>query len=93
MSLYGYNRRTTPNLERIAAEGALFDYAYSNSTWTGPSTLSFLTSLQHSVLGGLRNARNMAPEGGADHCAASAAGRIPDGLFHLESQRRHDERS
>ena len=63
MSLYGYNRRTTPNLERIAAEGALFDYAYSNSTWTGPSTLSFLTSLQHSVLGGLRNARNMAPEG------------------------------
>ena len=63
MSLYGYNHRTTPNLERIAAEGAPFDYAYSNSTWTGPSTLSFLMSLQHSVLGGLRNARNMAPEG------------------------------
>ena len=63
MSLYGYNRRTTPNLERIAAEGAVFDYAYSNSTWTGPSTLSFLTSLQHSVLGGLRNGRNMVPEG------------------------------
>jgi arylsulfatase A-like enzyme len=62
MSLYGYNRRTTPNLERIATEGAVFDYAYSNSTWTTPSTLSFLTSLQHSVLGGLRNGRNMAPE-------------------------------
>ena len=52
MSLYGYNRRTTPHLERIAAEGAVFNYAYSNSTWTRPSTLSFLTSLQHSVLGG-----------------------------------------
>jgi len=62
MSLYGYNRRTTPNLERIAAEGAVFNYAYSNSTWTRPSTLSFLTSLQHSVLGGLRNGRNTAPE-------------------------------
>ncbi len=62
MSLYGYNRRTTPNLERLAAEGAVFDYAYSNSTWTRPSTLSFLTSLQHSVLGGLRNGRNTAPE-------------------------------
>ena len=62
MSLYGYNRRTTPNLERIATEGAVFDYAYSNSTWTRPSTLSFLTSLQHSVLGGLRNGRNTAPE-------------------------------
>ena len=63
MSLYGYNRRTTPNLERIAADGTVFNAAYSNSTWTGPSTLSFLTSLQHSVLGGLRNGRNMVPEG------------------------------
>ncbi len=62
MSLYGYNRRTTPHLERIAAEGAVFTAAYSNSTWTGPSTLSFLTSLQHSVLGGARNRRNFPPE-------------------------------
>ncbi len=62
MSVYGYNRRTTPYLERLAAEGAVFDYAYSNSTWTRPSTLSFLTSLQHSALGGLRNGRNTAPE-------------------------------
>jgi arylsulfatase A-like enzyme len=53
LSLYGYNRRTTPNLERLAAEGALFERAYSNSSWTKPSTASFMTSLQHSVLGGL----------------------------------------
>jgi len=51
MSVYGYNRRTTPNLERLAAEGALFERAYSNSSWTLPSTASFMTSLQHSVLG------------------------------------------
>ena len=63
MSLYGYNRRTTPHLERIAAEGAVFTAAYSNSTWTVPSTVSFLTSLQHSVIGGLRNGRNMVPDG------------------------------
>ena len=62
MSVYGYNRRTTPYIERLAAEGAVFDHAYSNSTWTRPSTLSFLTSLQHSVLGGLRGGRNMAPD-------------------------------
>jgi len=49
MSVYGYNRRTTPNLERLAAEGAVFEHAYSNSTWTLPSTISFMTSLQHSV--------------------------------------------
>ncbi len=52
MSVYGYNRRTTPNLERLAAEGAVFERAYSNSYWTKPSTASFMTSLQHSVLGG-----------------------------------------
>ncbi len=53
MSVYGYNRRTTPNMERLAEEGAVFERAYSNSTWTQPSTASFMTSLQHSVLGGL----------------------------------------
>ncbi len=52
MNLYGYNRGTTPNLERLAAEGAVFERAYSNSSWTRPSTASFMTSLQHSVLGG-----------------------------------------
>ncbi len=49
MSVYGYNRCTTPNLERLAAEGAVFEWAYSNASWTRPSTLSFMTSLQHSV--------------------------------------------
>lgn len=61
MSTYGYNRRTTPYLERLAAEGAIFDRAYSNSTWTQPSTASFLTSLQHSVLGGLRRGVHSTP--------------------------------
>jgi arylsulfatase A-like enzyme len=51
MSVYGYNRPTTPNLEKLAAEGVLFEHAYSNSSWTKPSTASFMTSLQNSVLG------------------------------------------
>ncbi len=63
MSVYGYNRRTTPNLERLAAEGALFEQAYSNSSWTKPSTASFMTSLHHSVLGGFRNWSDPVPEG------------------------------
>jgi arylsulfatase A-like enzyme len=54
MSVYGYNRRTTPNLERLAAEGAVFEHAYSTSSWTRPSTASFMTSLHNSVLGGIR---------------------------------------
>lgn len=51
MSVYGYNRRTTPTLEKLAAEGAVFEHAYSNSSWTKPSTASFMTSLHNSVTG------------------------------------------
>jgi arylsulfatase A-like enzyme len=52
MSLYNYNRRTTPNLARLAAAGALFVNAYSTATWTKPSTMSFMTSLTPGMLGG-----------------------------------------
>ncbi len=61
MSLYGYERPTTPFLERLAAEGVLFTRAYSNATWTQPSTVSFMTSLHHSVLGGLRRGIHSTP--------------------------------
>lgn len=54
MSVYGYNRRTTPFLERLAETSVVFERAFSNSTWTQSSTPSFMTSLHHSVLGGLR---------------------------------------
>ena len=53
MSVYGYNRRTTPTLERLAQEGVVFERAYSNSSFTLASTASFMTSLQTSVTGGL----------------------------------------
>ncbi|MFH1765038.1 MAG: sulfatase, partial [Gemmatimonadota bacterium] len=62
LSLYGYNLRTTPNLERLAAGGAMFEQAYTNARWTTPSTTSFMTSLQHSVVGGTRSERNQLPE-------------------------------
>ena len=63
MSVYGYNRLTTPNIERIAAQGAVFEHAYSNSSWTKPSTASFLTSLHHSVLGGFTRFVDKIPAG------------------------------
>jgi len=61
MSVYGYNRRTTPILERLAQEGVVFERAYSNSSWTLPSTVSFMTSLQTSVTGALTNRVNPIP--------------------------------
>jgi choline-sulfatase len=62
MSVYGYNRRTTPNLERLAAEGAVFENAHSNSSWTKISVPSFMTSLHNSVLGGYQTESDPLPE-------------------------------
>lgn len=37
LSVYGYGRRTTPNLEYIAQRGVRFDMAIAPSSWTLPS--------------------------------------------------------
>ncbi len=52
LSCYGYHRRTSPNIDRIAAEGVRFEQAYSNAVWTPPSHASMLSGLypsQHGV--------------------------------------------
>jgi arylsulfatase A-like enzyme len=61
MSVYGYNRRTTPNIERLAEEGAVFEHAYSNATWTKVSNPSFMTSQYISVLGGFTGQSSQLP--------------------------------
>ena len=42
---YGYGRNTTPNIDKIASEGALFTHAFSQSAWTTPGMISIFTSL------------------------------------------------
>ena len=43
MSLYGYSRETTPNLELLAENGVTFDRAIATSPWTLPSHVSMFT--------------------------------------------------
>jgi arylsulfatase A-like enzyme len=43
LSLYGYPRSTTPNLQRLANEGATFTQALSTAPWTLPSHASMFT--------------------------------------------------
>ncbi|MEZ5428823.1 MAG: sulfatase [Pyrinomonadaceae bacterium] len=43
LSLYGYERQTTPQLERLAKEGAVFDQAIATAPWTLPSHASMFT--------------------------------------------------
>jgi arylsulfatase A-like enzyme len=51
-SVYGYDRDTTPNLRRLAAESTLYRNAISASDWTSPSHASIFTgmyALRHGV--------------------------------------------
>jgi arylsulfatase A-like enzyme len=43
MSLYGYQRPTTPNIDRFAQHSFAFDYDFSNSNFTTPGTASIET--------------------------------------------------
>ncbi len=43
LSSYGYPRKTSPHLDQLAAEGVLFERAYSSSSWTLPSHASLMT--------------------------------------------------
>jgi arylsulfatase A-like enzyme len=43
LSSYGYRRATSPNLDRLAQQGVLFENAFSESSWTAPSHATILT--------------------------------------------------
>jgi arylsulfatase A-like enzyme len=45
LSLYGYPRRTTPNLERFAERATVYHSHYSAGNYTVPGTASFLTGM------------------------------------------------
>lgn len=43
ISAYGYRNHETPVLDRLAAEGTLFENAFCDVTWTTPSMVSVMT--------------------------------------------------
>lgn len=45
LSLHGYSRPTSPQLERLAKSGVVFERAVSTSSWTLPSHASMFTGL------------------------------------------------
>ncbi|MFW6139872.1 MAG: sulfatase [Acidobacteriota bacterium] len=45
LGCYGYDRNTSPNIDSLASEGALFLHPFSSSPWTLPSHVSIMTSL------------------------------------------------
>jgi len=45
MSVYGYERSTTPTIDAIAREGVRFTRAYAQANWTKPSVASLFSGL------------------------------------------------
>jgi len=42
---YGYEKDTTPNLDRLAERGVVYEQASATASWTWPSTASILTGM------------------------------------------------
>ena len=45
LSAYGYERKTSPNIDRLAAQGVLYEQSISASSWTLPAHASLFTGL------------------------------------------------
>lgn len=43
LSCYGYNRRTTPTIDKLAEQGILFEKAFASAEWSPPSHASIFT--------------------------------------------------
>jgi arylsulfatase A-like enzyme len=60
LSSYGNPRPTTPNLDRLAAEGVRFERAYATDFWTLPSHASLFTGLYPSDHGATSETNRLA---------------------------------
>jgi len=45
VGVYGYSRKTTPNIDALSKEGMILTDFYTNAPWTKPSMVSLFTSL------------------------------------------------
>ncbi len=61
LSCYGYQRSTSPNLERLASSAMVYTMAFSQAPWTTPSIGSLLSSQFPTSLG-ILDERSVLPE-------------------------------
>lgn len=60
VSAYGYERGTTPTIDRLAERGVLWEQCHATSSWTKPSVTSMMTGLyptQHGALEGIKRSK------------------------------------
>lgn len=62
LGCFGYERATSPRIDRAAAEGVLFTRAISQASWTTPATASLLTAQFPSTHGANGDKRGLPEE-------------------------------
>jgi choline-sulfatase len=62
LAIHGNQVTRTPNIDRLAEAGVVFDSAYCNSPLCAPSRYSFMTGRLPSAIGGYDNAAALSPE-------------------------------
>lgn len=60
LGCYGYKRDTSPRIDRLASEGALFETVISSTSWTLPAHAALFTGLPDSVHGCLDTSKPLA---------------------------------
>jgi arylsulfatase A-like enzyme len=94
LGAYGYDRIETPNIDRLAAEGAVFETALTDTPWTTPSMASVMTGT-YATHHGFKstNANRLAQENvtlaevlaEAGYATAAIIGSFPlDSIFQLD---------
>lgn len=62
LGVYGYDRATSPNLDRLAAEGAVFENAITQASFSGPSYATILTGMLPQEHGVRNHPETLVPE-------------------------------
>jgi arylsulfatase A-like enzyme len=59
LGCYGYNRPTSPRIDKLASEGALFENMVSSSSWTLPAHAAMFTGLADTVHGAIESDKRL----------------------------------
>lgn len=62
LGLYGYDRPISPNLDRFAAQGVVFEQAIAPAQWTVPSHASMFTGLYPTAHGVVQSSRALSAD-------------------------------
>lgn len=79
-SVYGYERSTTPNMDRLARRGVLFESAYAQTNWTLPSFASLLTGKYPRRLGMFEEGKRLTKFDYIDPKLSDAETTLPEAL-------------